>query len=677
MVQMSGGRVRAAARLCAATAIVSLLSSSVSAQVDPLSSRNLPYGSPLGGQSTGTQGQTGQGTGDGRSSDPYYLAPRERVGPTQIEDTATQSARVDDRTTDADGRAADEVDANGVVVRRDANGRILSRSQIEPTGVSAVRRPAPPNEFERFVEQRVGRRLPRFGADLIVPANRDFATPTNTTVPAGYILNPGDQVFIGLTGSIEGSVTRQIDANGRIFLPRVGQINLAGVSFGDLKTVVERAVGVRFRGFNVTVAIPRLRGIRVYVTGFANNPGAYSVNSLSTLVNAVLAAGGPSAGGSFRSVQLIRNGELVSDFDLYEFVRGGDKSKDVLLQNQDVLFVAPLGAQVALTGSVNGEAIYEARPGESLQDLLRYGGGPNVLADSSRVVVYRLADANTVGAVPVAREALPNAPVSGGDIVQVLSEGSLARPLERQTVVVRVDGEVAKPGNYIVAPGTNLAQVVQLAGGLTSRAFVFGANFQRSSARRQQRESFDEAVRQLELTLAGAGLTADSSIDPATRAAQVASAQAVLDRLRRAEPDGRVVLPLPDAAAPLPGALTLENNDALFIPPRPTTVGVFGAVYRPASFLLGDGQPLRLRDYLKMAGGTLRVADTRDIFVVRANGAVLSRRNGGLGARVLPGDVIFVPVKTQNTNLLAKIAQISTVIGQFAIGALAINAVTN
>ena len=208
-------------------------------------------------------------------------------------------------------------------------------------------------------------------------------------------------------------------------------------------------------------------------------------------------------------------------------------------------------------------------------------------------------------------------------------------------------------------------------------AVVFGANFQRSSARRQQRESFDEAVRQLELTLAGAGLTADSSIDPATRAAQVASAQAVLDRLRRAEPDGRVVLPLPDPAAPLPGALTLENNDALFIPPRPTTVGVFGAVYRPASFLLGDGQPLRLRDYLKMAGGTLRVADTRDIFVVRANGAVLSRRNGGLGARVLPGDVIFVPVKTQNTNLLAKIAQISTVIGQFAIGALAINAVTN
>ncbi|HEX8384165.1 MAG TPA: SLBB domain-containing protein [Sphingomonas sp.] len=676
MVYSSGGRVRAVSRLCAAAAIIGLSATSISAQIDPFALRNVPSGSPLGDQSTRGQGQSGLNGGDDQSSDPYFLAPRERTGPTQIDDTTSQNdptADADGRTTDADGRATDD---RGVRTR-DANGRLSSRSQIEPGGVAAVRRPAPPNEFERFVEQRVGRRLPRFGAELIVPANRDFATPTNTTVPPGYILNPGDQVFIGLTGSIEGSVTRQIDANGRIFLPRVGTINLAGVSFGDLKTVVERAVGVRFRGFNVTVAVPRLRGIRVYVTGFANNPGAYSVNSLSTLVNAVLAAGGPSAGGSFRSVQLIRNGELVSDFDLYDFVRNGDKSKDVLLQNQDVLFVAPLGAQVALTGSVNGEAIYEAKPGESLQDLIRYAGGVNALADPSRVVLYRLANANTVGAVQVAREALASAPVSAGDIIQVLSEGSLARPLERQTVLVRIDGEVSKPGNYVVAPGTSLAQAIQLAGGLTSRAFVFGSNFQRVSVRRQQRESFDEAVRQLEVTLAGSALNADSSIDPVTRAAQVASAQAVLDRLRRAEPDGRVVLPLNDLAAPLPGTLTLENNDTLFVPPRPSTVGVFGAVYRPASFLIADARPLRLRDYLKMAGGTLRVADTRDTFVVRANGAVISRRNGGLNARVLPGDVIFVPVKTQSSSLLAKIAQIGSIIAQFSIGAIALDAVTN
>lgn len=659
-------------RLCAAVSMAALLSTSVaSAQVDPYGSRNLPLGSPLGGGTQQDQGQSGQSAGSA-SSDPYFLAPRERTGPTQIEDTESASTRREQEASE-DGLSADEDDSFIT-----ADGRRVRRSQQDQAiGAAAVRRPAPPNEFERFVEQRVGRRLPRFGADLIVPARRDFATPTTTTVPSSYVLNPGDEVFIGLTGSIEGSVRRAIDANGEIFLPRVGRIRLAGATFGDLRTLVERAVGIRYRGFNVSVAVTRLRGVRVYVTGFANNPGAYSVNSLSTLVNAVLQAGGPSAGGSFRSVKLYRNGAEVSDFDLYDFVRGGDKSRDVVLQNEDVLFIAPLGEQVALTGSVNQEAIYEARAGESLRDLLRFAGGLNVLADSSRVVLYRLANANTSGGVQVAREALPSAPVSGGDILQVLSEGSLARPQERQNVLVRIDGEVAKPGNYLVQPGATLGQVIQLAGGTTSRAFVFGTNFQRSSVRRQQRESFDEAVRQLELSLAGAPLTADSSIDLATRQTQVASAQAVLERLRRAEPDGRVVLPLPDPASALPTDLVLENNDSVSIPARPSTVGVFGAVYRPASFLIPADRPLRLGEYLKKAGGPLRVADTRDIFVVRANGEVMSKRNGGLNQRVLPGDVVFVPVRTQNTSLLAKLGQIAAIVFQFGVSAAALAAINN
>lgn len=658
-------------RLCAAVSMAALLSTSVaSAQVDPYGSRNLPLGSPLGGGTPQQQDGTGQSSGTA-SGDPYFLAPRERTGPTQIEDTGSATSRREQESSDD----ALSTDGDDVVVT--ADGRRVRRSQVQPAGAAAPGLPAPPNEFERFVERRVGRLLPRFGADLIVPARRDFATPATTTVPSNYVLNPGDEVFIGLTGSIEGSVRRQIDANGQIFLPRVGRVRLAGATFGDLRTVVERAVGIRYRGFNVSVAVTRLRGVRVYVTGFANNPGAYSVNSLSTLVNAVLQAGGPSSGGSFRSVRLYRNGAEVSDFDLYDFVRGGDKSRDVVLQNEDVLFIAPLGEQVALTGSVNQEAIYEAKPGESLQDLLRFAGGPNVLADPSRVVLYRLANANTSGGVEVAREALPSAPVAGGDVLQVLSEGTLARPQERQNVLVRIDGEVAKPGNYLVQPGTSLGQALQLAGGTTSRAFGFGANFQRSSVRRQQRESFDEAVRQLELTVASAPLTADSSIDPLTRQAQVASAQAVLDRFRRAEPDGRVVLPLKDPGAALPLDLVLENNDSLTIPARPTTVGVFGAVYRPASFLITADRPLRLGEYVKKAGGPLRVADTRDIFVVRANGEVISRRNGGLNRRVLPGDVVFVPVKTQNTSVLAKLGQIAAIVFQFGVSAAALAAINN
>ena len=222
-------------------------------------------------------------------------------------------------------------------------------------------------------------------------------------MPPGYVLNVGDMVIISMTGSIEGSVDKEIDTNGNVFLPRIGSIRLAGVRYGDLKQVISNAIGTQYRGYTVNVGVRQLRGVRVYVTGFANNPGAYTVNSLSTMSNAVLAAGGPSAGGSFRSVKLYRNNELISEFDMYQFILGGDKSADAVLQNEDVLVIPPVGQEVAITGSVNAEAIYEAKPGETLEKLLSYAGGLNNLADRSRLMLYRLSNFDSVGVKEISR----------------------------------------------------------------------------------------------------------------------------------------------------------------------------------------------------------------------------------------------------------------------------------
>lgn len=647
-------RLRATSRRALGIALLATVCTGVSAQQYDPTGRNLPLGSPVDPNlSSGQQNTQSQ-------QDTIYPSPAERVGPTQVIDTSTSTVNQQ--------RVSDNQDTSDTT-RGDTSGRQRSLNQLPVT-------PPPPNEFERFVEQRLGRVLPRFGSSLIVPSSRDYSVPTTTAVPPTYKLAPGDEVFIGLSGSIEASVSRVIDSNGRVFLPRVGQINLAGVSYGDLKDVVARAVGIRYRGFNVSVAVTRLRGIRVFVTGFANNPGSYTVDSLSTLVNAIFASGGPSAGGSFRSARLIRNGETVSEFDLYRFLRDGDRSRDTVLQSGDVIYIAPLGEQVALTGSVNQEGIYEAKPGETVDDLLRFAGGTTALADPDRLVLYKLANANTVGGVEVTRGAYAAQPATGGDIVQVLAKGTLANPLERQTVVVRIEGEVNRPGNYIVPPGSSLDQVLQLAGGTTPRAFLYGTNLQRVSERRQQRESYAEALRQLEITLAGAPLTSETSLPAEQAAAQVAAGRALLQQLRQQQPDGRIVMPINPDGSGLPGALTLENNDTILVPPRPSTVGVFGAVYHPASFLLDGSQPMKVGDYVQQAGGTLRLADMRDIFVVHANGAVESKRRGALGRRALPGDVVFVPNKTQNISLLSRIAQISSILFQGALSAATVVAVT-
>lgn len=535
--------------------------------------------------------------------------------------------------------------------------------------------PANPGEYETWLEGVTGRKLKRFGSDLLLPSNRDYALPATSTIPPDYALNVGDVVSIAMTGSIEGSADFEINRNGQIDLPRVGRVRLIGVRYRDLKDRVAAAIGRQYRGFEVSVGIKQLRGVRVYVTGFANNPGAYTVNSLSTLVNAVLAAGGPSAGGSFRSVKLYRNGAEVVDFDLYDLIRKGDKSRDPLLQNEDVLFIPPAGRQVAVFGSVNEQAIYEARPGESVEDVLRLAGGPTNLADPSRLLVYRLRDRDTAWSRQLTRAEAAAELAEAGDIVQVLPQGSLARPLDRQSTLVRIEGEVSRPGNYFVAPNTPLATVIDMAGGPTPRAFVFGTRFYRDSVRVQQHQSYMEALDQMEQVLVTAPLTQETIVAPGDREAQLASVRGFLQKLRQARPDGRLVLELSPASAQLPGELLLENNDHIVVPPRIDTVGVFGAVYRPASFLLGRGEPKRVRDYIEQAGGTIRAADKGTIFVVRANGEVLSKKRGALDARVLPGDMVFVPVRTRGNTFWAKFKDITQTLFQLGLSAATVAAI--
>lgn len=536
-------------------------------------------------------------------------------------------------------------------------------------------KPLKPSQFELFVAETIGRTLPRFGADLLLPENRDYAVPATATVPPAYVLNVGDVITIALTGSIDGSVDIEVDTDGRIFLPKVGSVSVVGVRYGDLRSVISRAIGTQYRGYTVTVGIKKLRGIRVYVTGFANNPGAYTVNSLSTLLNATLAAGGPSSGGSLRSVKLYRGGRQVADFDLYDLLIRGDRSGDAILQNEDVLFIPPLGHQVAITGSVNGEAVYEVRDGETLASVIAYAGGTNDLADTTRVLLYRLTQPKLINGREVVRQEVATTPVNGGDILQVLSEGTIRRPLANQAVLVRIEGEVNAPGNYFVPPNTKLAEVLARAGGVTSQASLFGTRLERLSVKRQQRESFLEAVSQLEFALLATPLGSSDIGITGDRATQLQAANAALAKLRSVEPDGRIVLNISPADPVFPGDLVMENNDRIVIPPKTFTVGVFGAVYRPASFLMDEGKPLRIKDYIERAGGKQRSADGSGTIVVRANGDVLSRRRGALNALALPGDVVFVPIKTQSTSILTKIRDISSIIFQIGISAAAFVAI--
>ncbi|MEO6410138.1 MAG: polysaccharide biosynthesis/export family protein, partial [Burkholderiaceae bacterium] len=255
------------------------------------------------------------------------------------------------------GQGTVNVNRNGMQ-GRDESG------QFDPNAPAQRRfdRPEPkPSEFQRFVEQATGRLLPAFGAGFFTEGVDTFTPVSNVPVAADYTVGPGDEIVIRGWGSIDIDHRATVDRNGMLNLPRVGSFSVAGVKASDLERHLRGQIGRLFTNFNLSVSLGQLRAVKVFVVGPAQRPGVYTLPSQSTLLSALVAAGGPAGNGSMRKVLLRRDGRIVSELDVYEFLVQGDKSRDLQLVAGDVIVVQAVGPRVALTGAIDTPAIYELK----------------------------------------------------------------------------------------------------------------------------------------------------------------------------------------------------------------------------------------------------------------------------------------------------------------------------
>ena len=340
-----------------------------------------------------------------------------------------------------------------------------------PSGQSSSQIPAAESlsEFELFIARgtmgKISTNIRQFGYDLFQQPPSTFAPADRIPVGPDYVIGPGDELRITIWGNIEGQWSVVVDMDGKITLPKVGTIGVTGLTFGELKTTLNKELSRYYTNFQMNVSMGPLRSMRVYIVGNAAKPGAYTISSLSTLVNSLFEAGGPNKTGSMRDIQVKRNTHTVVRFDMYDFLLKGNKTKDVRLMPEDVIFIPPVGPLAGIAGNVKNPAIYELKGETRLLDLIEMAGGLSGMAFRGRVQVQRTQtnEFRTVfegDLIDVEKNAEKNFLIKDGDLIKVFSVADLKN-------TVTITGAVQNAGEYGVESGvTRVRDIISMSGGL-------------------------------------------------------------------------------------------------------------------------------------------------------------------------------------------------------------------
>jgi polysaccharide export outer membrane protein len=305
----------------------------------------------------------------------------------------------------------------------------------------------------------------RFGEDVFENLPADSGTiPIDFPASPDYVVGPGDGLTINLWGGVSQRLYSSVDHEGRITLPEVGPVLVSGHSLSEVQQAVQRVLRTQFRDVSADVSLSRLRTIRVYVVGDVQSPGAYDVSSLSTPLNALLAAGGPTSDGSFRVVKHFRGNALVQQVDLYDLLLRGVRSDVKRLEAGDTLMVPPVGAQVRVDGMVRRPAIYELHGETTLAQVIDLAGGILPTAALSHIEVQRL-------------EAHQKRTMLSLDISGTTDPGEIEKRLAAFTIqdrdqihifpianfnqdAVYLEGHVLRQGRYSYKPGMKLTDLI-------------------------------------------------------------------------------------------------------------------------------------------------------------------------------------------------------------------------
>ena len=420
-----------------------------------------------------------------------------------------------------------------------------------------------PDSLKYFIEEEEPKGKKIFGHDIFNNKKLTFESNMNLATPQNYVLGPGDVVNVDIWGASQQSITETLSPDGTIVIEDIGVVQLGGLTVNQAKARLRQTLGPRFRDSKFDLTVGQTRTITVNVMGEVKMPGTYAMSAFSTVYNALYMAGGPNDIGTLRNVKVYRQGRLLSNVDVYDFLLNGRLTGDVRLQDNDIITVSPYEALVCIAGKVKRPMYYEMKKTESASTLVRYAGGFTGDAYTKAIRVNRKAG-NRYSVFNVGEFDMAQFKLMDEDSVSVDST------LNRYENMVDLEGAVFRPGMYQVGGSiTTVKSLIEAAAGLTEMAIG-----QHAVLRRMRPDRTSET----------------QSVD----------IQGILE--------GTV----PDVA--------LRNEDALYVPSREEqdidrTVTIHGEVVFPGVYKYSANETVE--DLILLAGGLTSAASLAKVDVAR------------------------------------------------------------
>lgn len=309
-----------------------------------------------------------------------------------------------------------------------------------------------------------------FGSDLFRNGNIKFEPSMNMPTPSNYIIGSGDQLLLDITGDNEASYKLQVSPEGTIRVEYIGIIEVAGLTIEAARSKLTGRFSTTYPALRsgrtkLDLNLGNIRSIKVILTGAVTQPGTYTLSSISTVFNALYAAGGPSGNGSYRKIQVIRNNQVVTTIDTYDFIVNGIQGDNIRLEEQDIIHIPVYDTRVELQGEVKRPGLYELVAGESIDELIKYGGGFKANAHKAKIKVLKYTDRERAIQDIYASNFQTYLPQNGDQFI-------VEEILDRYANRVQLEGAVFRPGYYELTDGLTVRQLIDKGEGIKEDAFM-------------------------------------------------------------------------------------------------------------------------------------------------------------------------------------------------------------